>query len=543
MKKLTAILLSIALFAVLAACTKAPAETEVSATPSANNFYPTATATPSSPAQLASDESRETVTEGGKPILYVGSFSGGSYETEDAFSWLEKYVRYFNSKNKEYEARVIDYGDSSGSDAMYRLNAEIISDKMPDLLVTHGMPVDKYAALDLLYDMTDWLNPEEFFAGPLEAMKTDGKLYEVSPVITVTTFYGLTKYLEASGAMSLDDMEQFDDGSLDKSFIAGLSNEMVCLLLISAYEENFINRIAATSDFNSAEFLKLLDFCKKLPANPPELNLKADIGLSEFEIGKSTIQMSELHRALAVKRETALLGILATSRLWGIPYAPHHLVSAALGGADYRFIGYPGENTASVYADFPFAVSANTANPDGAKAFIDDLWLCTFASRGGDDMPLMPLKKLPIEKAVDKQWKTLNLTDKEYEDFLALKDSDNPDDVKVYEKQKGIIRQNVLMFQFGENAPYYYLDDWNSYKEVIDAASVRVRSPLASYLPPLNNSQVHPDRQGKAPPASSFVNPIIAEEIQAFFGGIQDANRTAELIQSRYSIYLSEQMK
>jgi hypothetical protein len=527
MKKLTTILFFLVLVNMLVACVKAPTDDK------GGNTISKSTTTPI--------EKRETANEVGKPIIYIGSFSSGSFEIEDSFEWLTRAVRLFNNRNQDYEARVIDYGDSSVSDAMYRLNAEIITGSMPDMLVTHGMPIDNYANLDLLYDMTAWLEPEEFFTGPLEAMKTEGKLYEVSPGITVTTFYGLNKYLNTVGAISLEnlyDAWEIFNISGDKGFVAGLSNEIIAMLLISAYEEQFINRSASACNFISPEFIKLLEFCKKLPANPPELNLKEDIGIHHF-YDPSIAEMPELHYAAAVRNETALLGMLATSRLWHIPYAPHNLVTTALRGTDYRYIGYPGANTASVYLEFPVAVSAKSANIEGAKAFVDDLWTMIYMLRHPDDLPVMPFKRKTISQFIDRQLKRYETSDSIVDE---LKESGE------YEKYTDAVGVNlfsntVLMYLFDLPASLYTVDDYAELEAIINTASVRVRSPIASYIPPFNRSQVNQDRKGLMPSPSSFLNPIIAEEIQSYFAGVQDANRTAGLIQSRYSIYLSEQGK
>jgi hypothetical protein len=43
---------------------------------------------------------------------------------------LENAVRIFNVRNTVFEAQIIDYGDASAPEALYRLNAEIVSGKM-----------------------------------------------------------------------------------------------------------------------------------------------------------------------------------------------------------------------------------------------------------------------------------------------------------------------------------------------------------------------------------------------------------------------------
>jgi hypothetical protein len=512
MKKLIAIFLCIALFIAFAACANSPSNTEVIATPTAKNLFPTEKPTPTPTPLITPTEKREAVNIDGKPVLYVGSFSSGSFEIEDSFIWLDTAVRNFNYRSQDFEARIIDYGNSSAPDAMYRLNTEITSGKMPDILLTHGMPVDSYAKLGLLYDMSGWLKPEEFYTGPLNAMLTaDGKLYEISPLITVTSFYGLTKYVGTEGALTLSDIyaawENFN-ASGDKVFIAGLSNELICLLLVSAYEEQFVDRSALTCNFTSPKFIELLEFCKNLPAQPAELDVKANIGWTGNAV---LLQTPDLHRAVAVRKEEALLGIFGTQRTTGFHGATHYIQTLALDGMDYRFIGYPGANAASIYSEFPLAVSSKSANTDGAQMFVNGLWEA-FAN----ELPIIPLKRSAMEKT-NEHW---------LKDWIE------------FENNKTVLFKGGIIV---DNSPDYTMEQFSELEAIIDAANVRVRSPIASYLPPFNRNNWSSSRQRTAPPAKTLADPILAEEIQSYFGGIQDVNRTAELIQSRYSVYLNEQ--
>jgi hypothetical protein len=527
MKKLIAIVI-IFTIALSACANPTAADVDASATPTAKSLYPSAKATPAPTPRLSPTEKRESVNADGKPLLYIGSFSGGSFEIEDSFIWLDTVVRNFNYKwQEQYEARIVDYGDATASDAYYRLNSEIISGQMPDMLITHNLPIDSYAKLGLLYDMSGWLNPEDFYTGPLNAMLTeDGKLYEISPLITVTSFYGLTKYLGKEGAMSLADIyaawEKFN-ASGDKVFIAGLSNELICMLLVSGYEEQFVDRSAATCNFNSAEFIELLEFCKKLPAHPAELDVKAKLGLrgGDSSTAFEALDLS-VRRALTVRNEEALLGVFGTQRFDGTLYMPHQQLMLGLNDADYRFIGYPGANTASVYFEFPFALSSKTPNIEVARIFVDELWE-SFTNQNSSGISMLHIKRSAVE-AINKYYL------KEWQDFSKM--SDDID-----------IADNVLLWgniNF-TGAPDYTLDDFAEFEELINAANVRVHNPITSYLPPLNTLQIGKYRELTAPLVSTFVNPILSEEIQSYFAGIQDVNRAATLIQSRYSVYLSEQ--
>jgi ABC-type glycerol-3-phosphate transport system substrate-binding protein len=367
-----------------------------------------------SPTITSLPEERREKNEDGKPILYIGAFSFGNYDIEEAYYRLESAIRNFNVKNKEFDAQIIDYGDASAPEAFYRLNTDIIAGQMPDLLLTHGMPVERYAALGLLYDMSDWLNPSEFFTGPLESMRMDGKLYEVSPGITVTSFYGLTSNLGDSGELTLDELysiwEKFNAGG-DKEFIAGFTNELICLLLISSTQSQFIDETAAACGFDSPEFIQLLEFCKKLPDKAKELNLEPDNPDFQGSPLLSYVKQPEVHYTLHVKEGEALLAMTSSSRVWGTPYAPHALMTSILDGEEVTFIGIPGAGTASVYMEFPVAVSAHSKNLKGAQEFIDQLWSLNFMCRGPGDLVMLPLKRSVLDNYVRNDLKRFGIDD------------------------------------------------------------------------------------------------------------------------------------
>jgi hypothetical protein len=158
--------------------------------------------------------------------------------------------------------------------------------------------------------------------------------------------------------------------------------------------------------------------------------------------------------------------------------------------------------------EFPVAVSADSPNLDGTKVFIDQLWSLSFMSRGPGDFVMLPLKRSVLDSFV--------------RDMINRTGEDR------------------LMF-FDEAFEPYTLIEFAEFLTFVDEARLPVRTPLASYIPPYSPSNLSPDARRQAPPTSSFVSPIIAEEVQKFFANAQDAAITAEHIQERYSTYLEEQ--
>ncbi|MDR0818710.1 MAG: extracellular solute-binding protein [Oscillospiraceae bacterium] len=514
MRKISVLLLIATLVTVFAGCSNSSAEptTEPSETPTAAQSPSPSNAPTESPAPT--QFVREEVSEDGKRVFYIGAFSSGSDELADAYHWLENAVQSFRATNKDYEARIIDYGDASVSESTYRLNSEIIAGQAPDMFLTFGMPVERFAELGVLYDMSDWFNPEEYFTGPLEAMKTDGKLYEVSPGITLTTFYGLSSNIGTSGEMSLDDLyaewERFNVNG-DKAFIMGLTNKQICLALASTAELQFVDKSSATCNFDSPEFIKILEFCAKLPAEAALTRIEKDPSYGNslpLYYTNALSKYPEVQSHVGVKENDSLLGVFSTamSRAHGTILFYHKLMKGLFHGESVTYVGIPGANATSFNLEFPVAVSANSPNLEGARQFIDKLWSLSFMSFGGGDLRMIPLKREILEKEIKKDTQNAK-------ELLSLLEYD-----------KEIIDDAVGTLSPPEIAPYMK-SDLAEFLKLIEEASLPIHAPTRQYGD------------------EDFwnVNKIIAEEIQAFFGGTQDAKRTAELIQSRYSIYLAEQ--
>jgi len=503
MKKIVSIIIGLLLSVQFIGCAKSDqAPTPIDSTPPQQDAGADAT----------SSEIREQMTENGKTILRVGSFSNGGYIFEESFSWLESAVRTFNAVDPNYEVQIIDYGDASASESAYRLNAEIIAGQAPDILITHGMPSARFASLGLFYDVNSWLDPAEFFTGPLDAMRTNGKLYEVSPAITGTTFYGLKSNITASENMPIDDIisawERFNNG--DKAFIRSFTNEFICQLLTTTSISRFVDEDSATCNFDIPEFISLLEFCAKLPKNPPTTkNEDLDPGIQGSP---------EMLFVASVKENDALLGMLTTSTNAGTPYVSHANIITELGN-DIAYIGIPGANSAAYSMDFPIAVMENSANHNGAKAFIDSLWKIEFTSIRQRDLRRIPLKRSVL----------IEYAQSRIDEYIidGLLDADG----FAYDAD-GNAYANTLLYYPGPiqytamtGTVPYTLNEFEDLINLIDSSDLRLRIQVGQY--------------GDWDTVS--INPIIASEIQAFFAGTQDAKRTAQLIQSRYSIYLAEQ--
>ena len=454
-------------------------------------------------------------SESGKTIMTIGAFSASNDDIESAFVWLEQAVFYFNSTGyREHEMRVIDYGDLTDPSSFLRLNAHIVTDAAPDLLLTFGMPVENYIASDMLYDMSDWFDSDEFFTGPFEAMKTDNKLFEISPAINVTALYGLPGALEHTDDMTLDELhaiwEGFNDGS--KSFLIGLSNIEFCYLVVTATTRQYVDDSTNTCNFDSPEFIQLLEFCLNLPEGTIPLEVGADESYLEYLSGSALRYITrapEAAFAASVLQGNSLLGVFTTARAKEMGELIDHLavLRGLLFGETIAYVGIPGANSPAFNMEFPIAVMAGSEHIEIARDFIDTLWNLSFMTAYGD-LRAVPLKRDALDRIVRTRYGNTA-------SFAPLMRDEGFDDELI---------ENTLRFIPNSGLKPYTRDEYSEHLEVFNEARLLIRAPAAQYGSDMTFN----------------IHPIIQDELMAFFAGTQDAKRTAELIQMRYSIYLAE---
>ena len=434
------------------------------------------TAKPAPPARRSED---------GRVILTIGAFQrDGSVNAENdqlSYTQLEKAVDRFNKENEEYFVEIRNYGDAASAEDMDKLNSEVQAGNMPDMLVTYGMSEKSYAKKGLLLDLYQWYGRERFFAGPLKSMETGGELYSVSSSIEVFSFYGLESVLGEMQGYGLNDVyrawETF--GTEERAFIPQLSGAYTFLILSTLRMDEWVDAASGTCRFDSPDFIALLEFCRKLPA-------EAVITQSETSTqGKLHPQQTD---ALCVKNKDALLGLVSVMGEVGSVAAQYADAMLPLDGERIVNVGIPGVSPAAAgcISELPIAVSARCGSPDGARAFLDSLWDLGYLQLHEGELRSIPLMRSVLEDHIHKN---------------------------TFTGENG-----ERKFPVGSNTAPCSEALLGEFLAMIESASIPVS---------LNSL--------------SSVDPIILEEVTACFNDTQSAEQTAANIQDRYKLCFSGQ--
>ncbi|MDE5935943.1 MAG: extracellular solute-binding protein [Ruminococcus sp.] len=411
---------------------------------------------------------------------------------------MEK-VKEFNKTNDGYRIKIEDYNkyyewdEEKGTqlnspDAQLKL--DIAAGKTPDIICMDNgsslfTSLGKKGALVDLYELmgTDGtVSKDDIVPNVLKAGELDGKLLTVSPSFCVTTFIAKKKYVDKQG-WTMDEMiETYNNLPKDmRLFAYNQSRESILSSLL--YGGNFIDSKNGTCSFDSPEFIKLLEFCNRFEDEEgPDWETMSQDEMNDYWNEQETACMND----------KAFLGDMSLYNLRDYSRARYVTFNDEI-----SLVGLPGAggNGATLSLNKNYAIMSSSSNKDVCWKFISQFFDEDYQT--SDRVYQIPSLKSAFTKKLDEAM-------------------ENPYYIDANGKK-----------QEYENT--YYIND----KEVkIPNLSKEERDFLEEYI------------LGAEPTSfdwSENIGEIVREEISAYFKGERSAQETAELIQNRVSILVSEQ--
>ena len=282
-------------------------------------------------------------------------------------NWLDSQVRQhiidFNKTNSNYRITLRDYSTYNTMEdymAGYtQLNNDIISGNMPDILVTDNqMPIGNYIAKGLIADVgsliekDEELSKVEFLDNVFKAYSVNDKLYYVIPNFSVGTVIGKTSILGDMQGWTMEEMQQLLDAQPEGTSSFGDMTRSSFFYYIMRYcGSEFIDQSTGKCNFNSQEFMNLLEFAKALPE---EINYDYD----NYDWNSYETQYRENRT------------ILMPTSIYNIKDM-NYTINGTF-GEDVTFIGFPNENRKGsvISANLSFVLSSKSKVLNGAWEFV-----------------------------------------------------------------------------------------------------------------------------------------------------------------------------
>ena len=402
---------------------------------------------------------------------------------------LRSQIVKFNRQNQKYRIVVKDYSEYNTEDdysaGLTKLTTELASGAMPDLLLTTSLPVQQYAAKGLLLDLNPLMEGSEVSRDDLvtellDAMSTDGKLYQMPLSFQLSSVAGLEKIVGDYETWTLDDvkdaMTKLQPGAT--IFSKYYTKVNVLDTCIGVNFETFVDWENGTCNFDSDEFKSLLAFANEFPDEYDYNSDATEPYQSDFSRLKSGQQL------------------LTTMSFYGFDdlYAQFKMMDD-----QPCFVGFPttasGERVRSFFSpDAAIAITAACADTDAAWSFI-----CSALSEEYQSQ----LWNLPVLKSAF----DAKLAEAMKQDFYT---DENGNQVEA--SKGGIGYGNDEMIEI-----YAVTEEQkNAFMELLHSTT-----KVNSY--------------------DENIMTIITEETGSYFAGQKTVDEVAKVIQNRASLYIAEQ--
>lgn len=415
-----------------------------------------------------------------KKIIKMANTVGGNMDIYDDS------IKKFNSENEEYKIEMVNYAKNSDDfdQTLNVLELDILSGNAPDIVKFNlDIPGTYFVDLYPLIDSDTDLNRDDFVDGFLEGMESNGKLLQISPTFSINTLCIKDKF--AGG------LKEWDFGQLDSicknlpdnmGIISGegiFSRTYMFMQLFNFHE--FTNLKNASCDFDSPEFIEKLKFINDNKIGLTTLN----------EAGVSVVN----EQIYAFRNDKYLL-----TNAFINSYYDFKIYEQVYGGESCTFIGCPSDNGNGTYCSSSngYSIMANSQNIDGAWEFLK---YYLFEEENQNFLGFSGLEsKLSAE----------------LEDNKTLHTSENPETGEQ------------------ENTDLYTMFDPNSSEPITIELEPFSNEKAAEYSELVHNAVKNSYADDEK------IRNILTEELTYYFEGERSAEETADIIQNRVSLYLSE---
>ena len=267
-------------------------------------------------------------------------------------------VEQFNRNSLTHRIHVIDYSEFNTSDDMsaglLRLTTDIITGNSPDILDIWGIPLQSLVSKGFLLDLYPFLdmdieiNRNSMIESVLTASEIDGSLYRIVPSFSIGTIYGNPSVLGSYPGWNMDEFVAVFDANpqADKPMGFWTSDMWFLSVALMNTMDEYVDRASGTADFNTDEFVKLLELANTFP--------------SEFDEDTSVSAME----MIASGRQIMTIGNFGQ-----LEFLPFDL---ALYGGELVFKGYPAKNKdGNIFiASTSIAIAASCTDKDAAWEFV-----------------------------------------------------------------------------------------------------------------------------------------------------------------------------
>lgn len=405
---------------------------------------------------------------------------------------LKDEILKYNKSSKDYHIDLKSY--STYEDPQKQMNLDIISGDVPDIIEMNGLSKSLYIKKGILADITPFIEKDEeikkedFVDSVISTIEHDGKLYYIPTSFSISALAGSKSIFNGMEGWTYEEMEEkYKNMPEDGVFMQNMTSEWFIQNMLGSQIKDFINFETGEVNLDSKEFIHMLEFSKNFQTN--------DQYMKEMEEnGWETPDTYELIRN----------GKLLLNNMYLYDFSDIQInekLYKKLGGFDV--ISQPSKDKNNKLAmgssDACPAISEKCDDKEGAWKFIRRFYLYDY-QKNSSGYNGFPVRKDALEKKIEYAMATKKYTD--------------DDGTKV----TPVTGNSYSMDSFTINIKPYTKAHMDLFRSMVDRIG----------------------REDNYDPSFTDIANMIEEETKAFYKGDKTAEETAQVLQSRVKIYVSE---
>ncbi len=207
-----------------------------------------------------------------KEVLTLATFTADSWELLDAVAAFNRESEDYRVEIKNYYTYEYDFSQEVYDDAVTLLHMDIISGDAPDLIYLPDVDMYNLADSQALEDLapfletSDVLKREDFVEGILKAYEIDGRLVTIPVSFWIQSLFAKERLVGSESGWTLSEMIELREAYPDAIFMQTLDRNNALRMCLEYGWETFVDEETGVCHFDSAEFVKVLEFARSFGA-------------------------------------------------------------------------------------------------------------------------------------------------------------------------------------------------------------------------------------------------------------------------------------
>ncbi len=435
----------------------------------------------------------ETTQKSSTEFITLNKVKASEVKQKEVLTYASAYIDYdikgkfisFNKTNEKYRIEVKDY--SAYSEPSKQLNMDITSGKIPDILdlrqISKYQLIKKGVLTDLypFMEKSEEVKKEDFIPSVLSTLENDGKLYFLPYSFAPQALIAGKKVVGDIEGWTVEEMidlyKKMPEGSL---FMEYMTREWFVSNIVNSQLSEYVNWSTGEVKFDTDDFIKLIEFSSEFSSQENMKYDNQDNMPTLVKKGKLFLNSLYLYQPSEIEIYTKL-------------YKKQK---------GYSILSYPSSDKNNKLAislnGCALAITNQCKNKEGAWEFISQFLTYEF-QKNTTRYNGLPTRKDALEKILEYAQATEQYTDEDGTEVYPIDSSYGYDDYTV---QMGPLSEEEITV----------------IRSIIDRIGI-----CNSY-----------------DTVSEEIMNIIQEELKAYYAGDKAAKDTADVIQSRVKLYVSE---